>query len=79
MKKIKIKWGNVIKAIIFLFCVGLMLHDFYMVSISCFFTGQEVCLTWYGLATLLLAMAVSCEIWDDFEYQIEKMSTTRNS
>lgn len=78
-KKLKIKWGNVFKALIFVFCVGMILHDFYMLSIYSFITGNFCSLTWFGVITLFINFIVAGAIYEDFEEQIEKTSTTHNS
>ena len=73
MKKRKIKWGNVIEAIIFLFCIGLLVHDFYMLTIHCFITNQLTQLTWFGLITNVLAIMTVVVIYEDFEEQIKNI------
>ncbi len=73
MKKKKIKWGNVIKAVIFLLCIGVMIHDFYMLTIYSFITNQLTQLTWFGLGTLILAIITASLIYEDFEEQIENI------
>lgn len=78
-KKLKIKWGNVFKALIFVFCVGMILHDFYMLTIYSFITGNLCSLTWFGVITLLINIIIASGIYEDFEEQIEKTPTTRNS
>ena len=57
MKKFikKVKWLNVIKALVFIACVGLVIHDFYMVAISQFFTGVMVGWTMFGFITFIMA------------------------
>lgn len=78
-KKLKIKWGNVFKALVFVFCVGMILHDFYMLTIYSFITGNLCSLTWFGVITLFINIIIANEIYEDFEEQIEKTPTTRNS
>lgn len=78
-KKLKIKWGNVFKALIFVFCVGMILHDFYMLTIYSFITGNLCSLTWFGVITLFINIIIASGIYEDFEEQIEKTPTTRNS
>lgn len=73
MKKTKIKWGNVVKAIIFLFCIGLILHDFYMLTIHSFVTGNLYGWTWYGFITFWIAVMIASLIYEDFEEQIENI------
>ena len=53
MRKIKIKWNNVIKLIVMLICLVIVVRDMYMVSISQFFTGELVGWTWFGFLTFL--------------------------
>lgn len=78
-KKLKIKWGNVFKALIFVFCVGMILHDFYMLTIYSFITGNLCSLTWLGVITLFINIIIASGIYEDFEEQIEKTPTTHNS
>lgn len=78
-KKLKIKWGNVFKALIFVFCVGMILHDFYMLTIYSFITGNFCSLTWFGVITLFINIIIAGGIYEDFEEQIEKTPATHNS
>lgn len=65
MKKIKIKWKNIFKFIIMLLCLGIVLHDFYMVSISQFFTGQMVGWSWFGFITFFIALFTLAFLYED--------------
>ncbi len=67
MKKRKIKWGNVFKAIILLNCIGLVIHDFYYITIKLYSW------TWLGFITFILATVVGIVIYDDFEEQIKNI------
>mgnify|MGYP004599873853 FL=1 len=78
-KKLKIKWGNVFKALIFVFCVGMILHDFYMLTIYSFITGNFCSLTWFGVITLFINIIIAGGIYEDFEEQIEKTPATHNN
>ena len=62
-KKIKIKWGNVVKLIISLFCIGVILHDFY------YLTFKFGMLTWFGVTTHILCWLIVGFVWEDFEEQ----------
>ena len=59
----KIKWSNVLKAIILLACVLTVLGDAYYLI---FKLGT---LTMYGLATHLLAWFIGSNVYDDLEEQ----------
>ena len=78
-KKLKIKWGNVFKALIFVFCVGMILHDFYMLTIYSFITGNFCSLTWFGVITLFINIIIAGGIYEDFEEQIKKTPATHNN
>jgi len=67
MKKLKIKWGNVIKLIIGLICIGVILHDFYYLTI------KFGCFTWFGLFTNLMCWVIVGMIYEDFEEQIKNI------
>lgn len=75
MKKKKIKWGNVGKAIIFLFCVGIMIHDIYMLTIHSFVTSELCGWTWYGFITFLMAYVIAVAIYLDFEQQTKNIQS----
>ena len=62
-KKIKVKWGNVVKLMILLFCIGLIIHDLICLA---FMFGM---LTWFGVATHVLCWLIIGTIWEDFEEQ----------
>lgn len=73
MKKLKIKWWNVLKALLFIFCVGMILHDFYMLTIYSFVSNKLCSLTWFGLITLFINIIIASAIYDDFEEQIKSI------
>ena len=79
MKIKKIKWGNLLKLIVFVFCIGVIIHDFYMLTLYSFITGKYVGWTWFGLATFILACGFVDVIYEDFRYQIKKMSAIKGS
>lgn len=67
MKKKKIKWLNVIKLMLMLFCIGVILHDFYCL------TFKFAMFTWLGLGTHILCWLVVGTIYEDFEDQIKNI------
>ncbi len=73
----KIKWKNVFKALIFVFCICTILHDFYMLSIYSFITGKLCSLTWFGIITLFINFIVAGVIYDDFEEQTKSIPSYR--
>ena len=72
-KRVKIKWLNVIKLIIFIFCVYMILHDLYMITISSWITGKMCSWTWLGFMTFILFIIIAGAIYDDFEEQIKSI------
>lgn len=72
MKKRKIKWGNVIEAIIFLFCIGLMIHDIIIV-IYALLHNQIAMFTYFGLATFIFAGGFAYVIYEDFKEQTKNI------
>lgn len=52
----KVKWKNVFRLIALLVCAAIVLHDFYMISFSQFFTGELIGWTWFGIATFFPAL-----------------------
>lgn len=55
MKKMRIKWGNVIILGIAVICIALILKDTYMLTIYSYISGKTIGLTWYGVATNVVA------------------------
>lgn len=78
-KKLKIKWVNVIKAIIFVFCISMILHDVFMLTFASWITGNFYGWTWFGFLTFILFCTIASMIYEDFEEEIEKTQATRNS
>lgn len=78
-KKLKIKWINVIKLIVFIFCISMILHDMYMLTIGSWVTGNLYGWTWYGFLTFILFCTVAGMIYEDFEEQIKETPVTRNN
>ncbi|MBQ7307317.1 MAG: hypothetical protein IJW82_02210 [Clostridia bacterium] len=71
-KKLKIKWKNVSLAVILLMCIGLILHDIFMITIYSWITGNLYGWTWLGLLTFILAIGIGGEIIEYFDDEINK-------
>lgn len=69
---------NLIKIITLVISFGVLVHDFYMLGLSHFFTHQMYSFTWFGLATFCIALFLFNGILMDF-YENKKMSATRTS
>jgi len=78
-KRLKIKWVNVIKLIVFIFCISMILHDIFMLTIYGWVTGNLYGWTWLGFITFILFCSIAGMIYEDFEEQIEKTPVTRNN
>lgn len=76
-KRVKIKWLNVIKLILFIFCVYMILHDLYMITIHSYITGNMYNWTWLGFITFILFIIVAGAIYDDFEEQTKSIQSYR--
>lgn len=77
MKRLKIKWINVIKLILFIFCISMILHDMYMLTLYSWFTGNSCGFTWFGLLTFILFCSIAGLIYDDFEEQTKSIQSYR--
>ena len=77
--KKKIKWVNVIKAIIFLFCISMIIHDFYMLTLCSWITGAYYGFTYFGLLTFIFYCCLAGLIWLDFKETIEKTQASCDS
>lgn len=73
----KINWRNVIKSITFVFCIGVILHDIWLVGFSYLFTGASCSFTWYGLITFIFMLIISDFIYEDFKNQIKSIQSNR--
>lgn len=69
MRKLKIKWINVIKLSLFLLCISMILHDIYILTIS---LGS---FTWLGFITFILFCAIAEILYQDFEEQTKRVLT----
>ena len=58
----RIKWGNIGLSILFVAGIGLLIHDFYMLVINPFFTGELTGYTLNGVITIVLILISICEI-----------------
>ena len=64
MKKFKIKWKNVLKLLVMLFCLGYVLYNMYMLTFYSLFTGQLMGWSWAGFFMFIIAFvnfATLCE------------------
>lgn len=73
MKKRRIKWGNVFEALIFIACIILILHDFWMLTVHSWITGEVLGWTWYGIITFFVTNVFASLIWDDFKEQFSAL------
>lgn len=76
-KMLKIKWLNVLKLILFIFCVYMILHDLYMITIYSLITGNMYGWTWYGFGTFILFVIVAGMIYDNFEEETKSIQSYR--
>lgn len=63
----KIKWGNVIDLFVLIMCFVIIIHDIVMLMRGWSFT-------WFGLATLFLAIFGADVIIEDFKDQLKSTS-----
>lgn len=70
-KRLKIKWKNVALLLVLIICASVIIHDTFMVTIYSWITGRLVGWTWFGLLTYFLAFAISGEIIEYFEEEME--------
>ncbi len=71
----KIKWLNVFKMIILLLCIGMIVHDIFMLTIYSYISGAVYGWSWFGFISFCLVVGVMFYVIDDFKEQIKKMST----
>lgn len=76
MKKRKINWINVIKAVVFIFCISMIIHDIFMLTVYGWITGNLYGWSWFGFLTFILFCSIACIIYEDFDEQIKKTSNT---
>lgn len=69
--KTKIKWINVIKLVIFAFCISVIIHDLFLIT----FTGAGW--TWLGFITFILFVLLAGAIWEDLEEQADERKKYR--
>lgn len=70
-KRLKIKWKNVALLGVLLLCAYIVGHDFFMLTIYGWITGQMLGWTWFGFLTFIIAFAVGGEI---IEYFIDEIN-----
>lgn len=75
MKRLKVKWISVIKLILFIFCISMILHDMYMLTIHSWITSKTVSFTWFGLLTFILFCGMAELIYEDFKEQTKRVLT----
>lgn len=65
MKRVKIKWKNVLKVLVMLVCLVFILYNVYMLTFYCFFTGKLIGWTWTGFFTFISAFATLGTLCED--------------
>ena len=68
----RIKWKNVILAIILVVCICLLVHDVYYIFIRQWFTSEFASLTWLGLIIDSLVLCISLSIVLYFMEEMER-------
>ena len=71
MKKIKINWSNVMKALLFIISILVLLYMLFILVVN----G----LSWFGVFLLIMSYSTASSIFLNFIEQIQKMSATRTS
>ena len=71
MKKIKINWSNVMKALLFIISILVLLYMLFILVVN----G----LSWFGVFLLIMSYGTASSIIVNFIEQIGKMSSTRNT
>lgn len=71
-KKFKIKWKNVLLAVILLMCIGLILHDLFMLTVYPLVTDKYVGWTWFGFATFIMAFVLGGVIVEYIDEEINE-------
>lgn len=77
MKRLKIKWINVIKLILLIISILVILHDTYMLTLASWFTGKLYSFSWFGLMTFILFCIIAGIIYNDFKEQIKSIQSYR--
>ena len=72
-KRLKIKWLNVFKLIALILCVGLIVHDIYVITIYSYITNTPHAFTWFGLSVFTTALIIAITIYLDFKEQIKSI------
>lgn len=70
--KAKINYKNVLKLVILIFCLGVIIHDMYMLLIYPLISKTLTQFTLYGFLTFVLSIHISLNIF----YQIKNVSNT---
>lgn len=66
MKKVKIKWKNVLLLILLLISLGVALYDTYILTINSWITSEIATWTWYGFITFIIAFITMEKIGEYF-------------
>ena len=75
--KTRIKWGNLVRAFLFIGSLLVIIHDFYMVTISQFITGNMVGFTFIGLITLIAAIMILIDNGNKLKKELALTSSTK--
>ena len=78
-KKTKINWKNILKTILFIFCIYMILHDLFMITIYGWINGNQYRFSWFGFITFILFFITAIFIYEDFEEQTKSVPVTRNN
>lgn len=74
----KVKWGNVVKALVLVSCVGFIGYITFMLTVYSWITTNCVSLGYLGLALLIGSCVGISVICEDFQEQLKKIANGRN-
>lgn len=75
--KTKIRWGNLVRAFLFIGSLLVIIHDLYMVTISQFVTGYMVGFTCLGLITFIAAIMILIDNGNKLKKELALTSSTK--
>lgn len=75
--KTKIRWGNLVRAFLFIGSLLVIIHDLYMVTISQFVTGYMVGFTCLGLITFIVAIMILIDNGNKLKKELVRASSTK--
>lgn len=71
MKMKKLNWKHLSLLIILVICIGIVLHDIYLIGVACWISSKLYGFTFFGFITFVVAIIVGVVVWEKIKEKLK--------